>query len=90
MKQIFPPQIPAGNDLLVLSVVLLAVSCRGAKQDNNLNLYDIQTRQSIVGSQAVDALKKTRLVLVGEHHTNAEHHAPRCKSFVRATRKTFH
>jgi uncharacterized iron-regulated protein len=75
---------------LVLSVILLAASYRGTKQNNHLNLYDLQARQSMVGSQAVDALKKTRLVLVGEHHTHAEHHAAQLQIIRALNEKTFH
>ena len=60
--------------LLALSVILLAGSCREPIQSGQLNLYDLQTRQTIVGTHAMDALKSTRLVLVGEHHTDPAHH----------------
>lgn len=60
--------------LLALSVILLAGSCRESSQAGQLDLYDLQTRQAIAGVQAMDALKSVRLVLVGEHHTDAAHH----------------
>ncbi len=60
--------------VLALSVILLAGSCREPSQAGQLNLYDLRTRQPLAGSQAMDALKSTRLVLVGEHHTDPAHH----------------
>ena len=60
--------------LLAFSILLSAATCREPKQAAQLNLFDIQTRQSIAGAQAMDALKNARLVLVGEHHTNQSHH----------------
>lgn len=60
--------------LLALSILLLAATCREPKQAAPLNLFDLQTRQSLSGVQAVDALKSARLVLVGEHHTDQNHH----------------
>ena len=59
---------------LALSFVLLAGSCREPRQDGQLNLYDLQTRQTIAGEQAGEALEDVRLVLVGEHHTDPAHH----------------
>ena len=60
--------------VLALSILLLAATCREPKQAVSLKLFDLQTRQSIAGVQAMDALKSTRLVLVGEHHTDQSHH----------------
>lgn len=60
---------------LALSFILLAGSCREASQAGRLDLYDLQDRQTIAGVQAEEALNRVRLVLVGEHHTNAAHHA---------------
>ncbi len=60
--------------LLAFSILLLAATCREPEQAAPLNLFDLQTRQSIAGVQAVDALKSARLVLVGEHHTDPSHH----------------
>ncbi len=62
-----------------LAVSLFAGSCRGSGQAGPLNLYDLRSRQTISGAHSVDALTTTRLVLVGEHHTNAAHHAAQLK-----------
>ena len=56
-----------------LAVILLAGSCRGSGQTGPLTIYDLKTRQTISGRYSAEALKTTRLVLVGEHHTNAAH-----------------
>ncbi|BBO69175.1 hypothetical protein DSCA_31050 [Desulfosarcina alkanivorans] len=60
--------------LSTLTVILLAGGCRGPAKTGPLNLYDLETRQPISGPHAVAKLKHSRLVLVGEHHTNPAHH----------------
>jgi uncharacterized iron-regulated protein len=60
--------------LLAFLILLLAAACREPKQPVPLNLFDLRTRQSVAGMQAMDALKSARLVLVGEHHTDQRHH----------------
>jgi uncharacterized iron-regulated protein len=37
-------------------------------------LYDLQTQKEMLMSEAVADLKKNRIILVGEHHTNQNHH----------------
>ena len=59
---------------LALSFLLLTGNCRESSQAGPLKLYDLQTRQTIAGTQAMDALKSVRLVIVGEHHTDRSHH----------------
>lgn len=61
--------------ILLLATALLATSCRQTKQADQLKLFDLETRQTIADAQMLDALKGTRLVLVGEHHTDPAHHA---------------
>ncbi len=61
--------------VVTLAVILLAAGCREPSQAGQLNLYHLETRQPVSGSQARDALKSTRLVLVGEHHTDPTHHS---------------
>ena len=59
---------------LAIPFILLTGSCRNSGQAGQLELYDLHTRQSIAGEQAMDALKSVRLVIVGEHHTDRSHH----------------
>ena len=39
-----------------------------------LRLYDLSSRKILSGAQALAHLQSARLILVGEHHNNAEHH----------------
>lgn len=59
---------------VALLIILLVGSCRDPRQDGQLNLYNLHTRQPIAALQAMQALKRARLVLVGEHHTDPAHH----------------
>jgi len=59
---------------LVLAFSLLAIGCREPDQTDQLHLYDLQTRETNAGVQAMEALKSVRLVIVGEHHTDLAHH----------------
>ena len=45
-----------------------------AAGDGELRLYDLASRKTLVGQQALARLQAARFVLVGEHHNNAEHH----------------
>jgi uncharacterized iron-regulated protein len=58
-----------GAGLLVVAAVLTLAS---SGQDQ---LYSIAGEKRISLKEAASALKKDRIVLVGEHHDNAEHHA---------------
>ena len=40
-----------------------------------LNLYDINRGREISLAEAMPALKLNRIILIGEHHNNEEHHA---------------
>jgi uncharacterized iron-regulated protein len=60
--------------ILAIWALLLATACREPKTAAPLKLFDLQTQQFIAGVRAMDALKRNRLVLVGEHHTNQGHH----------------
>jgi uncharacterized iron-regulated protein len=60
--------------LPAIAGIWLANACRDRDPTGQLKLYTLQTRQIVTGNQALDALKKVRLVVVGEHHTNPTHH----------------
>jgi len=60
--------------LLILSFLLFISGCRENGPSETLALHDLTNGQSITGTQALQALKETRLVLVGEHHTSESHH----------------
>jgi uncharacterized iron-regulated protein len=63
-------------DFVLRSVMLalLLTACDGPAASPDLKLYDIAARQTLSGAGAVTAIGGARLVLVGEHHTNPQHH----------------
>ena len=56
----------------ILSAVLTA-GCSAARSVD-YRLYDLQLQQDVHLSEALDRMRQSRVVLVGEHHTNADHH----------------
>lgn len=49
--------------------------CRSALQIESLRLYDLHSGRILAGRAATDALKRVRLIVVGEHHADKWHHA---------------
>ncbi len=64
-----------GMGLLIVSVFVLIAACREPAAPDRLNLYDLENRRAVAGTQALAAMHGARLVLVGEHHTDPSHHA---------------
>jgi uncharacterized iron-regulated protein len=61
--------------LLVLTTAVLALSaCRTAAITDSLKVYDLERGQQLSDTQALQRLQRSRIVLVGEHHNNADHH----------------
>jgi uncharacterized iron-regulated protein len=58
----------AATAAAILAVRLVAV------QAGELRLFDLAYGKAIGGNQALERLGGMRIVLVGEHHNNAEHH----------------
>lgn len=56
---------------LLLAVLTALFACREAAPV----LYDVARRRTVALDEAVSELKGRRIVLVGEHHTDARHHA---------------
>ena len=54
-------------------LVVLPVGC-AAKNAVEPRLFDLHRQQDIGITEALDQLRKSRVVLVGEHHTTADHH----------------
>lgn len=61
--------------IAILSILLLAGSCRTAAHTAAPTLYDLAAGREIAGPRVLEALMPNRLVLVGEHHMNPDHHA---------------
>ena len=57
------------------AVLLMSASGSWAGQDNvSHRLYDLNQKKELQMYQALADLKKNRIVLVGEHHNNRQHH----------------
>jgi uncharacterized iron-regulated protein len=63
------------RQLLVLMTAVLAFSaCRTTLMSDPLKVYDLEHEQLLTETQALQRLQRARIVLVGEHHNNADHH----------------
>jgi uncharacterized iron-regulated protein len=56
----------------MISAVLIA-GCAAARPVEH-RLLDLKSQEDLLLSEALDRLRQSRVVLVGEHHTNADHH----------------
>jgi uncharacterized iron-regulated protein len=63
----------------VASVMLLMASIAASAHPHpphpTIRLYDLKAHAVVSGTQPIQRLQKARIVLVGEHHNNAAHHA---------------
>lgn len=62
--------------MIMAILLVVALSTVGwVKQDNlNRRLFDLGQQKELLMAQALATLKKSRIILVGEHHTNERHH----------------
>ena len=62
--------------LIVVFGILPAVIFIGCSspKSTQLRLYDLHYQQELEMQEAVSRLRKSRVILVGEHHTNPDHH----------------
>lgn len=65
MKRIFP---------FILSVIVLFGVLDAIQAHLTHRIYDLQNNKETFMSNAISDLKKNRIILVGEHHTNQKHH----------------
>ncbi len=56
-----------------MAAAALSVGCSTTRSVEH-RLYDVNLQQDVPISEAVDRLRQSRVVLVGELHTNADHH----------------
>ena len=59
---------------IVVFVVMLASGCWATQDNFDQRLFDLNRQKKLQMSQVLAELKKNRIVLVGEHHTNTQHH----------------
>ena len=58
----------------VLAVGFLLTACHWVSATPQLRLFDIEQQRVMSGSEAAQRLQAARIVLVGEHHNNPDHH----------------
>jgi uncharacterized iron-regulated protein len=54
--------------------LLIAGSCQANQLQLDRPIYDLERRQKTELSEKIADLKKHRIILVGEHHSNKRHH----------------
>jgi uncharacterized iron-regulated protein len=59
--------------LLIAVLIIIGVVAAGQKQ-SDLRMYDLNLGKETSMSNAIGLLKKNRIILVGEHHSNKKHH----------------
>ncbi|RJQ84503.1 MAG: hypothetical protein C4519_04825 [Desulfobacteraceae bacterium] len=57
-----------------ICLVILLMGCRSTLRTDSLRLYDLESRRVLADQYAVQALKRGRVVVVGEHHASKRHH----------------
>ncbi len=60
--------------IAVIFILIIAGSCQAGQLNLDHPVYDIDRGRQTNLSQMTDDLKKNRIVLVGEHHSNKSHH----------------
>ena len=58
----------------LITAMILNTGCGAGSGGQSYRLFDLDRKKEIPLSEAVSDLKKSRVVLVGEHHSNIEHH----------------
>jgi uncharacterized iron-regulated protein len=59
--------------LLVSVLIIIGIVGAGQKQ-SDLRIYDLSLGKETLLSEAITQLKQNRIILVGEHHSNKNHH----------------
>ena len=59
---------------IILTLTVLGCTAEAHNSPDTLEFYDVARGQEVAASQVLSELTKSRLVLVGEHHTNQRHH----------------
>jgi len=74
---------------IIIAILLVgAFSTVGWVKQNSSNhrMFDLNQKKELLMTQALAALKKNRIILVGEHHTNKKHHRAQL-SVIRALKE---
>lgn len=65
--------------LLVLTALLTLSACSTTTITDSLRVYDLEHEHLLTDAQALQRLQGARIVLVGEHHHNVDHHLAQLK-----------
>jgi uncharacterized iron-regulated protein len=60
--------------LIILSVVIFFSAQGAIKAHLTHRIYDLQEGKELLIAEVISELKKNQIILVGEHHTNKNHH----------------
>ena len=60
--------------IVAIFMLITATGCQANQQNLDHPVYDIERGRNTSLSQMSDDLKKNRIILVGEHHSNKSHH----------------
>ena len=60
--------------IIIVSAIIFLGSLGIIQAHLDHRLYDLQIGKEMLMSKAISELKKNRVILVGEHHTNMDHH----------------
>jgi len=61
--------------VVCFAALLMSTSgCWAGQDDDNRRMYDLNRKKELLMSEVLADLKKNRIVLVGEHHSNRQHH----------------
>ncbi len=60
--------------LIIVSVMAILGTLKLSQAHLDHRLYDLEKNKELLLADAIDDLKKNRVILVGEHHTNIDHH----------------
>jgi len=61
--------------IILASILVFSSAFAVAKKSLNPRIYDISHGRETVMSDVIPALRQNRIVIVGEHHSNINHHA---------------
>jgi uncharacterized iron-regulated protein len=64
---------------IILTLTIVGCTAEAHNKPAALNFYDVARDREVAVSEVLPELAKSRLVLVGEHHTNQRHHAIQLK-----------
>ncbi len=71
----------------LIVAVFLNASCAAAPRSYDHHMFDLNRNTDLTMSEALADLKKNRIVLVGEHHSNEQHHRAQL-AVIRALKET--